>query len=98
MTTYKIYNAIFYEPTYARISITNNTFKKYGDEFLVEVYKGNDLQGKGIVNKNDWIKKAVLKEKKAMLYPDDPMLWFYGNLVYKSQDEIDKQEFLKYNV
>ncbi len=93
-----IYNPIFLTDTYARISISDWNFNREpNDEVEIVVMKGNEIAGKSIISKKNWIKTAKLVEEKVKLRPTEPMKFYYNDLVFlkeKSEDE-KLEEFSK---
>lgn len=86
MKTLKIYNPIFVKENYARISISQWSFDKLADKdgnLKVIVYNGDKIAGQGIVNKQQWIKTSKLIESKVVYRPNEPMIYYYNNLVFE---------------
>mgnify|MGYP001564390244 CR=1 FL=1 len=100
MKSLTIYNPIFLEPTYARISISKWNFDKLADKdgnLLVVVKNGDKIAGQGMVNKQKWIKTAKLKEKKVVFRPQEPMEYYHNNLPFeqpKTEEDTAKENYL----
>jgi hypothetical protein len=89
----KIFNPIYITDTYAFISISDWNFaKEKSDEIDVMVMKGDQIAGTGTISKKQWIKTCKQKEKVVKLRPDDPMTFYYNNLVFK-QPETEEEKY-----
>ena len=93
----KIFNPIYITDTYAFISLSDWNFaKEKSDEIDVMVMNGNSVAGTGTISKKQWIKTAKLKEKVVKLRPDDPMTFYYNNLVFK-QPETEEEKAIRFS-
>lgn len=78
-----IFNAVFYEPTYARISISKWNFDKERDDLVdVVVKKGDKVAGSATISKKKWISTAKQKESKIVKNPNEPMIYYYNDIIF----------------
>jgi hypothetical protein len=88
----KIFNPIWVNETSSYFSISKWNFKELADNngnLEVYIYQGGKLMGQGIVNKKQWIKTKKLRESKVVYRPDDPMVYYYNIMKFKSKAEKD---------
>jgi len=86
MKTLRIKNAVFIRPTYAYISISDYYLNKLMDlqgNLKVIVYDGDKIAGQGIINSRQWIKTAKYHESVVKLRPDEPLTFWYNNILFK---------------
>lgn len=93
-----IYHPIFLKDNYARISVTDWAMEKEGDNIEVIVMNGNEIAGRGTINKDNWIKTAKLVEKKVKKRPNDPMTFYHNDLIFKSPEQLEREEYIKYHL
>lgn len=94
LNTYRINNPIFTGDRYAIFSLTDYTLNKLCDKngnLKIVIYKDDKFVGSNIINKRNWIKNCKHKEKVIKLRPDEPMQFFYNDMLIKTKAEIDEE-------
>jgi hypothetical protein len=80
----KITNPIWATENGAYLSISKWNFDNEGTEnVVVKVYKDKKFIGKATINRKNWVKTAKQKEKKVVFRPDDPMIYYYNNVLFE---------------
>lgn len=88
----KIFRPIFVKPTYAYLSLSDYYLgREKGKEVEVEVYNGEKLVGKSIINKEKWIRTCKFKESVVKLRPEEPMIFYYNFLRFNQPKTAEKK-------